>query len=282
MSSCISTARIAGLAALALAAMQGIARADEKLGSIELLYGLNLAGLPVAQMNLNVALNEESYAVTGDGRTVGLVDLLSKIRFSGNATGKVEDGVVRAVSHRYRYSERDKAREVSLEYGEDMKPTITASPEFEESFDRVPLPADKLAGTIDLVSQFIAPGKPGAEPLAPGNCAREYAVFDGRLRVDATVRHLKSWPEGKVRGVNYDGALMRCAVRIEPIGGHKEGDMLSKIARKGDIDVWVAPAFSGRYYVPLKVTLPTPVGTAELVVRRMNIKPAPQQAGLDK
>jgi hypothetical protein len=273
-------ARAAGPAVLALALAHGPAPADTRLGDVELLYGFSLAGVPIAEIQITMTLGESSYEVSGNGRTVGLVDLFSRIRFSGSSKGTIEDGAVRPKTHTYRYAERSKAREVTLTYDDRQVPSVTASPEFSPSFDRVPLPDARLIGTIDLASQFIAPAVAGKAALAPDHCVRAYAVFDGRLRVDAALSYLRASPSARLRGVNYSGPVMHCAMRIRPVGGHREGDMLSKIAAGGEIGVWAAPAFGGRFYIPIKVAVPTPVGTVEVAVRRMRVVPADRQAGL--
>ena len=276
------TASILGLAVFALALAGRPAAAEQPLGSAEILYDFNLAGVPIAQMTISAAFNDGSYRVNGHGKTVGLVDIFSKIRFSGAAEGNIVKGAPRPKTHNYNYSERGKARRVSIIYDDALKPLVVANPEFGKPYDRVPLPADKLVGTIDLVSQFISPAFADLAVLDPGPCAREFSVFDGRLRVDATVSHRKSYPNSALRGMRYKGPLMHCAVRIRPVGGHKEGDMLSKVAHKGDTDVWVAPVLGGRFYIPVRVRIPTPFGTAELVSRKLRATPATaqQKAGL--
>lgn len=271
-------ALLAGLFAVALAVLPGAA-ADARLGRITIVYDLDLSGAPVAELTLDIEVNESSYSIAGNGGTVGLVDLISRIRFSGTTSGVIEDDVVRPRTHGYSFTERGRTRDVSLTYDAAMMPAVVVRPEFAPSYERVPLPVEKMVGTIDLASQFLTPAAPGLELLAPGQCARQFSVFDGRLRIDATVRHVKSAPSASLRGVSYKGPVMQCAMTIRPIGGHKEGDMLSKVAQKGEIDVWVAPALGGKVYVPVRVRIPTPVGTAELASRVMRVTPA-AQAGL--
>lgn len=271
-------ALVAALFAVALAGLPGAA-ADPRLGQISIVYDIDIAGAPVAELTLDIQVNESSYSIAGRGGTVGLVDLISRIRFSGNSSGVIDDHAVRPRAHSYSFTERGKTRDVSLTYDEAMMPAVVVRPEFTPSYERVPLPVEKMAGTIDLASQFLTPAAPGLGLLAPGQCARQFAVFDGRLRVDASVRHVKSAPSASLRGVNYKGPLMHCAMTIRPIGGHKEGDMLSKVAEKGEIDVWVAPALGGKVYIPVRVRIPTPVGTAELASRVMRVTPV-AQAGL--
>ncbi len=276
----------AGLILLCLVLQQASVRAqppvkDLALGKVEIQYGFYLSDVSLAELKLNINFNEISYSITVNGRTVGLVDLFAKIKFLGSSRGVISGGIIYPGLHSYRYSERDKTRDVKLIFN-DRVPVVSATPEFKHAHDRVPLSQEDLLGTIDLASQFIAPAVPGAAPLASENCVREYSVSDGRLRVDVTISHLKNSSGARIRGVNYKGPFMHCAAKIRPIGGHKEGDMLSKISHKSEIDVWVAPVFEARFYIPILVRAQTPIGTAELRMHKIALTPSPHQGGLSK
>ena len=119
------------------------APAETRLGDAQLTYDFSLAGVPIAQLTIAAALSEGSYSVNGHGKTIGLVDLFSKIRFSGTAEGDIVKGHARPRTHTYSYSERGKARQMSMIYDDALIPLVVAKPEFKKSFDRVPLTGGK-------------------------------------------------------------------------------------------------------------------------------------------
>lgn len=278
-----SVSRLTGLF-LVLAAASAIAsgpgRADTHLADVSIDYDLTISGAGAAEISLQAELRSDSYRIGGEGRTVGLIDLIAQMRFSGTTSGAVNSGDLKPATHVHDYSERSRARHVKLTYDRSGKPAISAKPPFDPSLSRVPLPESKIAGVLDPVSVFVAPAVPGHKPLSAAQCERSFAVFDGRIRVDMRMSYLGTEPAGSLRGSNYAGPVLRCRAFVQPIGGHKKEAFLTKLSRARDIEVWLAPAAAGNYLVPVRLSLPTPIGRAELLARRLIDKPAAKHASL--
>jgi hypothetical protein len=268
-------------AGLAGAIPAGAAPPDAKLSEVGVTYELLIAGAVAAELEIGATLNERSYRVEGEGRTTGLIDFLVRMRFSGTASGTVAQDAIAPVSHGHHYSERSRERTVKISYDREGRATVDAQPRFDPSLSRVPLPADKMVGTIDPASVFIVPAVAGRGPLDPAQCTRSVAVLDGQIRFDMTLRHLSSAASQVVRGVDYRGPVIRCNVRIKAVGGYKPGKFLDRLGDADDIEVWFAPVADGHYLVPLRLSLPTPLGRAELHARRLIETPAARNVSLD-
>lgn len=268
-------------AALASAALAGAARAaDEPVAEIRVGYHFNVMGAGIGEMAIEIGLNEESYEVRGAAQTVGIIDMITHMRITAETEGALDGAAVRPAVHTYTYSERGKTRRVTLDYDEAGMPSVSADPPFTPSFARVPLPDDKRVGTLDPASPFVVPVLPGKDVLAAEQCNRTISIFEGQLRLDATLSHISSDEGTKVHGANYEGPIVHCSMTIHPVGGHREGDYLSRLETMEPPEVWFAPVVDGRYLLPIKLAVRTPFGPAELVARSISVRPAAHRASL--
>jgi len=271
---------VVGLAAAA--APHAALAADVKLSDVAIDYDLLISGAPAAELQIDAALFDKSYQVTGAGQTTGLIDLLVRMRFSGNTSGKVARDTLIPAVHTHHYQERGSARDVRISYRKDGRAEVSADPPYDPSASRVPLTEDELFGTVDPASVFIVPALAGHGPLDAAQCSRQFGVLEGQIRINVAMRYIASAVNAKVSSVHYQGPLLRCGLSVKPVGGHKRGKFLDNLSSADDIEVWLAPVAEGRYLVPLHLSLPTPLGRAELDARRLKEKPAERQAALGK
>lgn len=255
------------------------ASADAHIADVSIKYQLLIAGAEAAVLDLDAKLSEASYRVSGSGKTTGLIDLFARMRFSGSSHGKVAKRSLRPAEHNHNFSERGKRRDVKLTFDRSGKPKVKAVPEFDPSLSRIPLEEKHLTGTIDPASVFVVPVV-ASGPLSRQQCERTVSVIDGQIRFDMTLSHLKSEQAGKLAGSNYRGPVLRCNARVRPIGGHRKKGFLADLANQRGIEVWLAPTADNRYLIPLRVTLPTPIGQAELRMRKLTVAPAVRRASL--
>ena len=87
-------------------------------------------------------------------------------------------------------------------------------------------------------------------------CNRTLAIFDGRRRYDLALSFKRT---EKMRG-NEPVAV--CNVALRPIAGHRADSMIMKyVAGRRDIELAFAPITGTRFLAPLRLLVPTLVGT---------------------
>ena len=256
------------------------AAAQKSNAALSVNYQMLIAGAPAGKLDLTARLAPSSYTVQASGGTTGLIDVFARIRFNSSSAGKVRKSLLRPERHEHSFSERGKQRQVTLVYDKAGRPTVTANPAFEPSLSRVPLAKKQMHGTVDPSSVFLAPAVAGVPPLDPAQCNRSVSVMDGRLRLDMEFQYREAARNEKFKGSNYQGPILRCVARVRPVGGHRKKGFLADLAKRKGIDVWLAPVAGGMYLIPLRVSLPTPIGTAELRARRLVVEPSAHRASL--
>ena len=67
----------------------------------------------------------------------------------------------------------------------------------------------------------------------------------------------------------YQGRTIVCAVGYDPIAGHEASDFRVKYLRQSTgMEMWLAPIADTRVLAPIRISVPTLVGTAELAATR--------------
>jgi hypothetical protein len=132
------------------------------------------------------------------------------------------------------------------------------------SKNAVPVLPSHLKSVLDPLSGIMALSLANlAKP-----CEERLPIYDGQQRFDVVFA-----PSGIRAEVNGDHV---CVVHVEPISGHKKGEGAGAVV-DGNIEVMLRPVFKANVIIPLKVTVPTKVGTAVLTSERVDITMPDQQ-----
>ncbi|MFV2092420.1 MAG: DUF3108 domain-containing protein [Hyphomicrobiales bacterium] len=250
----------------------GPALAKSSLTDIDIFYQLYIGGGKLAEVDLSARLGEGSYSVRGNAKSVGFIGKLANVVMSGTSSGLIVGDGVRPQNHEYKLDERGRRkRRVVMAYDKAGRPNVVAQPAFRYGSKRAPISKDQMMGTIDPIASFVVPVKAGVSILSPSQCDRSAAIFDGRQRYDIKLKHKASYGAYRTKGSNYSGPAIRCSVRFSPVAGYRKAGFISNLAkRKAVIDVVFAPAGKGKYFVPLRVRFPTPIGQAVFQAVRFN------------
>ena len=98
-------------------------------------------------------------------------------------------------------------------------------------------------------------------------CEQRLPIYDGQQRFDVVFAPSGIRPETKGDQV--------CVVHVESIG-HKKGEGAAAVV-KGNIEVLLRPVLKANVIIPIKVTVPTKVGTAVLTSEQVDITMPDQQ-----
>ncbi len=153
----------------------------------------------------------------------------------------------------------------------------TIPPSSSDGANHVPLHAEHLRDVVDpLTAVMVMSRGKGATP-----CSRRIPIFDGKQRFDLLMSSGGQQKVAETRPSGQPPIGYVCKVRYIPIAGHRNNDDTKTLANNGGIEVALRPIPSANLMVPYRITIPTRVGTATIVLQRMDISsPGQKQIAL--
>jgi hypothetical protein len=140
--------------------------------------------------------------------------------------------------------------------------------------DRVPITDADRRGVADPLSAMLIPVKPGDDALSTTNCDRVLAIFDGRRRYDLALS-FKRLDKIMIQGGRSWNVLV-CGVILQPISGHRPDSTLVKyVAGRRNMELWFAPIAGTSIIAPVRVLLPTLIGTLKIQADQFEAGPSP-------
>jgi hypothetical protein len=262
------------IAALASLGSTGLVQAQSKL---EARYAVSLAGIPLGSGTWVIDINGDQYTAVANGRTSGLVKLISDGSGSGGSRGTFQGANVLSTSYVSNSVTDKKADEVRMVLRAGVVKEAIAIPPLEPSPERVPVTEAHRKGVVDPMSAAIIPVAGKGEVLAPEACKRKLAIFDGRQRADIDLVFKRMDQVKAAKG--YQGPVVVCTVLYRPIAGHRpERDAIKYLIAQRDMEMWLAPINGTRVLVPFRFSVPTPFGLGVLQANYFVANPLPQPA----
>ena len=236
----------------------GCATISAQAQSVSARYGVAILGLSIGSANVNGVLDGGSYRIEATTKLSGLASLASSSKGSAVSTGALVKNFVAPATYATTSANSDITRTVRMALGGGAVKAIDISPPFEDKAGRVPLTDDSKRNVIDPMSAVIM-GVPAGQPLeGPSACNRSLPIFDGytRFNVNLTFVGVK-----QVKTKGYAGPVSVCAVRYQPIAGHRPERSATKfMVNNKQIEVWLAPVEKAHVVVPYRIAVQTQVG----------------------
>ncbi len=269
MSKCRSknASLLAGLAVAALLAAQAPALAIDKPVTtpapettspptdIAADFTIHVGGLLFITGRFSAIVEGEAYRLAATMGTAGTTRRFYPADYKLISEGHLAGAQVKPRHYVSDSTSKHSARLVSLAYGADGMPRLTAEPPYDPQ-DLNDVTPSLQRNTQDPMSAMLMPVAASQNP-----CARTIPVFDGKRRYDLKLAYegeKKMTPRGLERSVTAIVCTIRY-VAIAPAERRKFTDMLR---RNDDMKVWLAPFDSGRVYMPVRFQLRTPLGGA--------------------
>ena len=229
---------------LVLALAGGPALAAEERAAFDLV----LRGLGAGSVAFAAVVDDDSYAVSGQLRTGGLVALVRRVRYDATVQGAIRDG--RFVPWRYT-EDADTGRRQSravMDYRAGVPQVKAYDP------PREPRPYDvdpaTMGGTVDPLTGLFAT----LRDVDPGQeCRVDLQMFDGR-------RHTRIRTADRAA----EGDRVTCAGEYRRIAGYSAEDLAERT--RFPFTLTYAPGANGRMQV-VEVAMETLYGRARLIRR---------------
>ena len=233
-------------------------------------FTIYVGGLLFVEGKFDARVHHDDYHLSTQMKTAGLAASFYPADYK-----LISEGIFAAehVEPRRFYSDtkaRDDARILTMTYGKNRAPHLSATPPYSPDDLKDVRPALQL-NTQDPVSAFLVPVTGQTNP-----CERTIPVFDGRRRFNLKLAYQetkKMWvPEtaNAARPAKPVTAMV-CTVRYEAIAPIEKKRRFTKMLRQNDdMRVWLAPFDEGRLYMPVRFELRTPIGAAVLQLQNLS------------
>ncbi len=233
----------------------GPAMAVQDPQGFSLTYDAYMSGLKALTLQFDLAVDAASDASTADYRaaveieTSGLVSAFVGWRLEATSRGQLSDAGVQPEIHRTANFRGDKARRLTIDYGDDGTLAVRRQPSVEED-DREPVPVTEIAGTIDPMSaltQALMLAKDGSV------CPPLIRIFDGRRRYDLKTEPLAEKIFTRSRVATYEGPALGCRITFEKIAGFKEPE--NSDDDLATIELWMSDLLGNGVWVPVRLAM---------------------------
>lgn len=280
--------RIAGaVVCLAFGVATPAAHADTRLNGH---FAITMIGVTIGHISWTVDVGDGTYKTAASGKASGPLSMLvngeghvatsGAIKFSPPENGAA-GGVYLAPSF-FSSNETDDGETTGLQMTFDQGTVKTLridAPLRDKSREdgRIPVTEADRQGVSDPLSAMLIGTLTDMDPLNPAICNRLLAVFDGQRRYNLALSFKRVDRLKIERG--YAGPVLVCAVMLKPIAGYRADSMLVKYAGgKRDMEIWFAPIADTPLVAPVRLVMPTLIGTLEISADRFEtfaLKPIP-------
>ena len=231
-------------------------------GTLEAQYEITMTGVPIGHIAWHVDIGNNSYVTSANGKASGVLSVLMNGGGSVATSGRILNGQMTPTNFTSNIVDEDGKTELQL---------IFAAGVAEESIIHRPPKKHKLVpvndadrrGATDPLSAMLVPANTRDGVLESTNCNRILLIFDGQRRYNLLLAYRRLDKVNIERG--YSGLVLVCGAILQPIGGYRADSTVVKyIAGRRDIELWSAPLTGTTIMAPIRVLVPTLIGTLRI------------------
>ena len=223
-------------------------------------YTISMTGVSIGQIVWFVAIGEQRYTAFANGKASGVLSALVNGEGSVDTRGSVVDGRLTPKFFTSKITDDEGNSELRMNFDDGVVKELIAQ-EPPPRLDRVPVTDADRRGVADPLTAMLMSA--GDDALAASNCNHVLSVFDGRRRYDLALSFKRVDKIAIER--SYSGFVLVCGVILQPIAGYRADSMLVKyVAGRRDMELWFAPIAGTSIIAPIRVTMPTLIGTLEI------------------
>jgi hypothetical protein len=230
-------------------------------------YEVAFNGFGIGSFAFQAEAERETYALKGSASLsmlLGAISWTSDIR----AIGTVSDKLPQPSAYAFEVKSGSRGMMTRMGFEDGAVNSVAHMPPQPPKPEIVPVRAQHLKGVVDPLSAMMML----ASSQAP--CDRRIPIFDGRERFDLVFSRKGEMRISEQSPSGQPSVGHVCRVRYVPIAGHKPDEYTQKMGENRDIEVVLRPVPSAHMFVPYQISIPTPMGTATLTSKRVEIAQA--------
>ena len=231
-------------------------------------YDIAYNGLSIGTFRFRSNWNTRDYHLRAGAR----ISLLNGMLFEWNArtesSGRLTPDGPKPERYNFGYESGNKAGSVRLRFNGSSVSDVNVDPPPKRN--RVPVERQHMRGVIDPLSAVIGLSQFRRPNRGARSCNEELRIFDGKMRYDVTLRYKST---RKVSSGGYNGPAYVCRAKFRAIAGHKpDKEETNFLEKTNDIEVWLIPAEKAELFVPYRINLPLPIGSASLTTEEFRLE----------
>jgi hypothetical protein len=208
--------------------------------------------IPLGKASIKLRIEDGGYRAAARLESGGLAALFDRTVLSAQSSGATDGMAWRQFNLDHSYAR--KRRVTFLENGPGGVAGVI-TPMFSNPGEPPPTDAQKAAAR-DPLSTLAAMA---AQVAATGACDGVFPTFDGRFLYNLT---LTREGDGRMRTDGFDGPVLKCKMRYQPVAGYRAGTEMGRRIPQGEI--WFGRIDGARFAPPVKVSAPLPLGSAAI------------------
>jgi hypothetical protein len=232
-------------------------------GKLDARYVVTLAGLPIGSGAWVIDINNDEYTAVANGKTTGLLRILSNGEGTTAARGHVVHGNLMPSTYASSITTDKSTEEMRMTLAGGNVKDYAVVPPSPPHPDRIPVTEAHRKNVTDPMSGALARVGGNGDVVSPEACNRKISLFDGRLRYDLKLAYKRMDNVKADRG--YAGPAAVCAIYFVPIAGYiPDRKAIKYLTAQRDMEVWLVPIAGTRFVVPYRLAIPTPLGLGVL------------------
>jgi hypothetical protein len=257
---------LAGMIAFSIGGV-GSSQAADWPANVRAVYDINFNGFNVGTFEFQSQSEEESYSLTGNAQ---LSLLLGAFTWIGETRtfGLIANHMPKPAAFAFDFKANSKVGSTKMDFADGVVADIRHSPPPVPKPDTVPVRQQHLRGVLDPLSAIMVV----ARGSNPNPCDRRLPIFDGKERFDLVLSYKGQMKVNEQQPSGQPAMAHVCRVKYQPIAGHKVDTETSFMATTDAIEVALRPVPSANILIPYQITIPTMVGYATLVAKRVEIE----------
>lgn len=227
-------------------------------------YVVTVGGINVAVIDIDLKDDGRRYDLDLSARVAGLGNVVASGTALAQVAGSSSGTTLQSQSFALETRANGEVFTAQVSYDGRNVTAFRVEPPVLDSYDRVPLERAQLSGVSDFLSAFILKGNGLGREL----CDRTLKIFTGVERFNIRLDYLDR-DEATSPRTGYQGPLVACAIKYQPISGHFESsEMTSYLADVSRMILWYAPLGNSGYFIPYRVNIGTSMGDLSMVLTR--------------
>ena len=242
-------------------------------GRVDAQYEVTLAGIPIGRGSWVVDIADEQYSALAQGKTTGLIAMMSTGEGNGGSQGRVVKGQLVPSFYSITMVTNKKSEQLKITLAGGNVKEFKIEPEPPFNHERIPVTDAHKRGVADPMTGSLVRVPGTGDPVSPEACTQGQSVFDGRMRYDLKLEYKRMETIKVEKG--YQGPAVVCWMTFVPIAGYVPNRAAIKyLIAQRNMEVWFAPILGTRVLMPFKVVIPTPVGTGVMQATKFtNVPP---------
>jgi len=233
-------------------------------------YNIAFNGLSIGTFHFRSTWTSGEYRLRAGARISLLSGIIFDWRAQTESSGRLTSRGPLPTRYRFGYESSDKSGSVTLRFTGTSISSVNVDPP--PGSNRVPVKQHHMRGVLDPLSAVIGLSQLRRPDRGRQSCNDKLRIFDGKMRYDLVLRYKTTQ---QVRSAGYSGAAYVCRVQFKPIAGHKADKEETRFFENTDgIEVWLVPVRKAGLFVPYRIYLPLPIGSATMTTEEFRLESA--------